>query len=248
MAIAEIPKKLKRDAIVEALLEVRFESAAVPEVFYGRIADHPAWGKFGQRRLPTADIPTVIRDADANLRFQPVFELVEVGGNRVVKIGPRVISLHILAPYLGWTKFKPQLDEMIELLFSKASPLTVKRLGMRYLNALTKQDHGITQVGDLDLRITVAESNLGKALNLNFTREMQDNILCTVRIATPDFISGPVPSGASTLIDVDVYTPDRFTTSESGAAKQWVAEAHEIEKAAFFQLLTKETIEQLREE
>ena len=37
-----IPAKLKHDAIVEALLEVRFDMTTVPEVLFGRLADSAA--------------------------------------------------------------------------------------------------------------------------------------------------------------------------------------------------------------
>jgi hypothetical protein len=35
-----LPKKLKDDAIVEAVFELRFDSSTLAEVFLGRIADH----------------------------------------------------------------------------------------------------------------------------------------------------------------------------------------------------------------
>jgi hypothetical protein len=47
-----IPAKLKYDAIVEALLEVRFDMTTIPEVLLGRLADCPSWKGFEQDRMP----------------------------------------------------------------------------------------------------------------------------------------------------------------------------------------------------
>jgi uncharacterized protein (TIGR04255 family) len=93
-----IPAKLKDDAIVEAVLEVRFDMTTIPEVLLGRLADCPSWKGFEQGRMPTYEIPAFLRQADPNLRYQPVFELHNAEKNRTVRIGDHVLSYHRLAP------------------------------------------------------------------------------------------------------------------------------------------------------
>ena len=63
----ELPKKLKTDAILEAVFEIRFEPdpSLVSEILFGRFADADEWRAFRQVRLPAADIPASIRRADA---------------------------------------------------------------------------------------------------------------------------------------------------------------------------------------
>src|SRR5208337_1279466 len=56
-----LPKKLKCDAIVEALLEWRFESKGLWEVFLGRFADHRNWKGWAQRTLPAYSLPPQLR-------------------------------------------------------------------------------------------------------------------------------------------------------------------------------------------
>ena len=44
--MSKTPKKLKADAIAEALFEVRFqckEAAQLPELVVGKLADNPVW-------------------------------------------------------------------------------------------------------------------------------------------------------------------------------------------------------------
>jgi hypothetical protein len=70
-----IPAKLKNDAIVEALVELRFDmpTGGLPEIFFVRLAQNPAWKDFEQRMLPAFHIPPVVRQSDENLRYQPYF-------------------------------------------------------------------------------------------------------------------------------------------------------------------------------
>jgi hypothetical protein len=48
-------------------------------------------------------------------------------------------------------------------------------------------------------------------------------------------------------VDVDVFTAEGFKSADPTEIKQWVSDAHEVEKAEFFGLLTAKTIEALRE-
>src|SRR2546427_129180 len=109
-----IPAKLKQDAIVEAIFEIRFDTSTIPEVLLGRLADYAPWKAFEQRRLPAYEIPDPVRQVDPNLRYTPVFELQHAAGQRSVRIGAHVLSYHQLAPYVGWPAFKPELIRAIQ--------------------------------------------------------------------------------------------------------------------------------------
>jgi uncharacterized protein (TIGR04255 family) len=147
-----IPKKLKNDAIVEAVVEIRFSTTTIPEILFGRLADYGPWKNFKQQRLPVYEVPPPWRQADPNLRFLPIFELS--GDQRSVRIGPHVISYHRAAPYVGWQQFRLELDETISGLFETAKGLVIHRLGLRHLNALRPDVHDIKSVSDLDLEIS----------------------------------------------------------------------------------------------
>jgi uncharacterized protein (TIGR04255 family) len=99
---AELPDKLKDDAIVEALVELRFETADIPELTIGRLADHSLWADFSRSRTPIADLPAALRQSDVNLKYQATLELKELNGLRLVKIGTNVVSLHNISRYIGW--------------------------------------------------------------------------------------------------------------------------------------------------
>jgi uncharacterized protein (TIGR04255 family) len=241
-----IPAKLKHDAIVEALLEVRFDTTTIPEVLLGRLADCPSWKGFEQERMPTYEIPAFLRQADPNLRYQPIFELHNTEKNRLVRIGGQMLSYHRLAPYESWTKFKPELIAAIDALFAKAEGLTIRRLGLRYINAIRAQLHQISSMADLDLKVTVEDEAVSN-VNVNFTHDLSDDTQCTVRVATTEFVQGTLPPDSRVLIDVDVFTREGSKMNDPQKVKQWVESAHIMEKEQFFRLLTDATIDALEE-
>lgn len=242
-----IPKKLKQDAIVEAIFEMRFDTPTIPEVLFGRLADFAAWKGFTQRRLPAYEIPAAMRQVDPNLRYAPVFELQDQERQRAVKIGAYVLSYHQSSPYTGWAAFKPELTKAIEGLFAKTDDLTIRRLGFRYLNALRSDAHDINLISDLDLTIAVAGDNVAGGVNLNFTTDLPEKAKCTVRIATADFTQGALPPRTAIVVDVDVFTSESYRTKSEADVTNWLEFAHTHEKEQFFRLLTVETIDALKE-
>lgn len=242
-----IPEKLKHDAIVEALFEIRFSMSTIPEVFFGRIADYETWKNFKQTQLPFYQIPAVMRQADPNLRYQPLFALTEEGEQRAVRIGPQAIVYSRGMPYVGWKTFKAELEQVIDAMFMKADDLKVERLGLRYLNALRDDLHGIQSVSDLDLKLEIAGERIAESVNINTTTDGGSDTGCTVRIATTDVIQGNLPPSTSVYVDVDVFTKEGFTTADKGFVKDWIERAHAKEKVHFFRLLKESTIASLRE-
>lgn len=243
----QLPAKLTRDAIVEALLEIRFDMKTLPEVLFGRLASYAPWQTFQQKPMSAYNVPAPMREADVNLRYQPIFELVSDDRTRAVRIGSHVLSFHVMAPYIGWTLFKTELENAVHQLFSSAEDLTVRRIGLRYTNALTPNDHGIRSINDLDVAITIAEERILGSVNLNFMTDLSDNTRCTVRVATKDFVGGAIPEDTTIIIDVDVFTKDSFKTKTIADVQSWIEFAHEKEKVEFFHLLPRKAIDALKE-
>jgi uncharacterized protein (TIGR04255 family) len=156
-----------------------------------------------------------------------------------------VLSYHQLAPYVGWELFRPALWAAIEGLFQKVDGLIVRRLGLRYINAIRSDIHSICSVADLDVMMSVADQPISSNVNLNFTTEISQTTLCTVRVATSDFVQGNLPNTTSAMVDVDVYTKESYRTSDVEEVKRWLEMAHDNEKKQFFQLLTEDSIEAL---
>jgi len=243
-----VPEKLKNDAIVEAIFEIRFSTSTIPEVFFGRISEYEPWRDFKQASLPISQFPVALRQADPNLRYQPVIELLHERERRAVRIGANVISYSRGVPYIGWKAFKAELDEVITGIFQKAKGLSIERLGLRYLNALRDDLHGIGSITDLNLALEIASERITESVNVNITTDRMSETACTVRIATMDIVQGNLPPGTSVYVDVDVFTDNiGFETTDHEFVREWIERAHSKEKAQFFRLLTESKIESLRE-
>ena len=243
-----IPKKLKHDAIVEVVFEIRFSTSTIPEVLVGRISEFGPWNDFTQSSLPLSQIPLVMRQQDPNLKYQPVFALTNEPQKRAVRIGANSIAYSRGMPYVGWDLFKPEVNEVILGLFTKANDLQIERLGLRYLNALREDLHGIRSLSDLDLRIQIEDEVITQSANLNLNFDRKTDTACILRVATPDIVLGQVPAETAVYVDVDIFTgQDGFLTSDRAFVEDWVERAHQKEKEQFFRMLPKPTIDSLRE-
>ena len=244
-----LPRKLRADAIVEALLELQFESDTSPERLIGRIVDSGPWKALEQRNLPAHQVPSALRQLDPSIRYQPTVEIASVGAEpRALKVGPFVVSYHRAKTYVGWERFRPELEETVDILFAAAENLRVTRIGLRYLNAFNARQHGITSIADLDLAVSLAEGRLTSSVNANFLVDLGAMGKCGVRVATKDFVQGPVSAETTAYLDIDVFTNPGFECKSRDAAKQWISDAHTREKQEFFHLLTQRTIDALTED
>jgi uncharacterized protein (TIGR04255 family) len=160
-------------------------------------------------------------------------------------VGAHVLSYHCLAPYVGWDSFSTDFTVAADGLFAKAERVTVHRLGLRYINALTVAAHGIRSVSDLDLEVRASQERLTDRLNLNFTTGAGPNTQCTIRVATREFVQGPSAADATVFVDVDVATTDGFRTDNVDAVKGWATDARRTKNQAFLGLLNAETLRRL---
>jgi len=246
----KLPVKLRNDAILEAVVEIRFEPepSFVPEIFIGRFADNTAWSTFRLARLASADIPARIRQIDANLRYLPSIEMTSPDGGRVLRIGPQSVGYVRRAPYPGWiNSFGNELRNVVDHLYQVVPAVSVSRLGLRYVNALKSDLHNIKGIGDLVIGISIDKRPLSDHLNLNYKTGVGSDFETMTRIASIDLAEGIIPENSTVVVDIDVYTRSDFCTTDVNDVQKWIVEAHDCEKAAFFDVLGKENTERLRE-
>ncbi len=239
------PDRLRDDALVEAICEFRFECHEVTEIVIGRLSDNADWGSFTVERLPSSSIPSAIRENDPNLRFEPTLQLRSDDGRYLVKIGGRVISLHNVQGYCGWDQFQPKLNALIDFIFGRLAELSITRIGFRYVNGLTPERHKISALAELNLSLVVTDNPLDGPINLNYGSTYSDTHRAMTRIASKEFVQGALPEGTIVVIDVDITTPKDLTFSEPDQVKQWVNDAHDFEKDAFFRLIPPEISQEL---
>lgn len=232
-----LPERIEPDAIVEALVEFRFEHADLPEAIVGRLLDAPLWADYSRVRLPTADIPQPIRESDPNLRYVPSIELRNKDHTRSIKIGSHVFSYHVLPPYPGWTVFSEELQDVLSTIVEKLKSDNFSRLGFRYINVLRPDEQHVSGLSDTNITVMVSNERLTNSVNLNYRRPFDSNHTVTVKISTPEFVVGQVRPGYSLLCDIDVATKPEVSLAGLEATLDWINAAHDLEKAEFFKIL-----------
>jgi uncharacterized protein (TIGR04255 family) len=245
--MSNLPKKLKHDSIVEAVVEIQFEQSDVGEVFVGKLAADAAWATYQSQRLPLADLPAMVRDQEPNFKHQPIIQLMRPTPGEILKIGHRVISLHALAPYPGWSNFSQRVDALISALFNATPAVSVHRLGLRYINALTNL-HGMKTLWDLNFEMKVAGSAPQEDVVTAFKIAGDETHAGQVSIASPAYVQGSTVPGAIAFIDVDVFSPSSPGALAADKVRDWFHSAHDIEKAAFFSLWRDDILTALRED
>ena len=155
-----LPERIDPDAILEALVEFRFEHAELPEAIVGRLLDAPLWSDYSQVRLPTADIPQPIRENDPNLRYLPIIELRKNDTTRTAKVGGHVFSYHVLPPYPGWTAFQQEIETVLATIVEKLKSADFSRLGFRYINVFRPDQHHVSGLSDTNITISVGNERL----------------------------------------------------------------------------------------
>jgi len=244
-----IPRKLRDDAILEAVCQLHFTTADLPEMIIGRLSLETKWKDFKPNRLPFADVPAPVRNADANLKAQPTFELRSIDGSRIVRLNESVVSFHLIGvrKYCGWTQFKSEIDETAGAIFERLQKPGITRIALRYINAITQERHFIKSLHGLELEVRAGGGKIEGSLNLNYVEKSGD-FLTTTRIAHPEFVLGKLPEGTVAIVDVEVTTPANFSAPSLTHVMGWVEEAHTYEKQAFFRLIPEQVLSKLRED
>jgi len=240
-----LPDRIDPDAIIEALVEFRFEHAELPEAIVGRLLGASLWAAYSQARLPSADIPQPIKEMDPNLRFQPIIELKKTDGTRVAKIGGNVFSYHIVGSYPGWAIFYQEIDEVLSIITYNLRSENFARLGFRYINLFRPETHHVTGLSETNIAISIGDERLADSLNLNYMRKFETNHTVTVKIATPDLVATNVRTGFSLLCDIDVATKIDAPVNGLDATKEWIETAHDLEKTEFFKILRSDITKKL---
>lgn len=243
--MTDLPQRIAPDAILEGIIELRFEPSDLPEVFLGKLLTTPILRDLSPTRLPQADIPYSAREADPNLRVQPIYQLE--AGNELIRIGTSTISFHVLQPYPGWNAFYRRAGEIIGGTWLAVGAPPLERCGLRYVNALTSDGHGINTIDDLSLAVIVKGQNLVD-VTVSFLSSDAPHTETLVRVASVKHVQGDVPPNSTFAVDLDVRTTGDVSRWKDTDIMAWLAEARAVKNKHFFDLLPARIIETLQVE
>lgn len=235
----KIPRKITPCPILEAVLEIRFESDLPEDAIFGII-----YNKFKNEyshfeKLPVLQIPEAFRSKDPNLMFSPHYKLQE--SNFLLQIGPKVFSLVNIKEYSGWDVFSQKIEETFSAILVELEVVKkITKVGLRYINLF----HEFNIYDKSTLKITLNDNPLN-ANQMNLTTEIpSDNCINQLRILN----SAEVRIGQNVLkgsiIDIDTVAL-QFSANSFENLKDIIEKAHIEEKKLFFSLLTPDFIQTL---
>lgn len=242
------PKKLKHDAIVEAIYDVRFSHDGIPEVALGQLLGDSLWSEFSKETLPISNVPAPVRRADEQMRYEALYVFRDSRSPTMVRIGEQSISLHVLAPYIGWGKWSESIRALNALLVSGIPGLRVVRLGLRYIDALRADVHRIASVTQLAVETNWQGRRISEDILIQFRHRAAEGLDAMIRVAAGISVVGVLPERTSCVTDIDVYSTSPLGRVDQAALDEWAEQAHDINKEIFFGLLPPAQLAELIEE
>ena len=239
-----IPKRLRKEPLIEAIWQVQFDNPgageASPGLLYAMLRkDHPNIQLY---RLPTADIPVSVAQLDPVLRLAAKIRLVEPGGIYFWQVGDRVVTLNCRKPYAGWAKFSDAIKGLTRIIEDSGLVPQPQRHSLRYIDLLTLDEAPDISAIQLDMKIgayTVQKHPLQLRL------ELQNNgVIHVVQIATPAQVQLPEGPQNGSVIDLETFINAQPANWDD--VRKQIDVLHDHSKGLFFeQLLTKQAIEKL---
>lgn len=147
--------------------------------------------------------------------------LVAADDKSFVRLGPRLISVHRLAPYQGWEKFKPDIALTWTALRSILDEVLLERVGLRYVNRIAIPLPEIDLADYFDFRLELGEGLpqetnaliVGAAFSFN-----QDSCRAQLADTVPDS-----PNESAFLLDFDYW---RLGPTLDLDMTEWLEQAH----------------------
>jgi uncharacterized protein (TIGR04255 family) len=133
-------RKYQKPPIIEAVCEFRFEPSSpwdltVPGLVYEKLRNNGF-----PKRIPVTDVEVDNTQSEGRIRQE--FKTVDrvrfsrEDAKAFIQVGPNRLSIHHLKPYPSWEKFEPLIGKGFDAYFGAASPKSIQRIGLRYINRI----------------------------------------------------------------------------------------------------------------
>lgn len=230
------------DPIVEAIFDIRFNcpNNLVSSLILGSLYSTPGFKeRFPTKsRLPAADLPAVMRQADPKLRYQPEYRIQ--GEREAILIGNFNLAITVQEPYPGWKHFKPKILETLDIINNIDEQLNVIRVAFRYINLL-QSDKESTAFDQLNFDGRLGEFDL-KQHNTSIGLELKvGDIDHTVRVNSNATLTNTLnqTSKVGTLLDID--TSRSIEETDFWADKEEIIENVRVAERDIFESLMEQS-------
>lgn len=246
MTIQNLPVKLKKEPLVDAIFEIRFSSSqaastVLPGFFFAKLL--PVTWRI--ETLPMAEIPNQLRSSDPKLRYQPLMRIH--WDDFILMIGDRSLGVACKMPYIGWSAFKNRIVHIFKILFDAKVIQTVERYSLKYVDVVSGKDLK-EQIARVNIDLRVGSHTINQQLFTIRVEIPHDNFRNVIQIAadvTAKISDGQLRKGS--LVDIDTictYNSTDLSTFANELPERLEA-IHIENKKMFFDCLKPETIEYL---
>lgn len=243
-----LPKKLKKEPLIDAVFELRFSSQVPASIVLPGLLFEKLEGGKSIRSLPVSQLPKPLRDSDPNLKFAPLSRIE--WGNFFVSVSDSSVAISSKYPYSGWNLFKPAITRVVQIVAESNIIDTIERYSMKYVDMLQSLD-AKQKVSMINCGLSIAGHSLEKEpfqLRIEIPRDGFINAVQVASSAQAELHDGTKMEGL--IIDVDSFPPPGgFSTAvllENFSEK--LEAIHQTNKAMFFDCLTPEAITSLEPE
>ena len=239
--MTELPSELKHDTILEAIFELRFEPEPPNEAVFGVI--YPiVTAKFPGLKhipLPILQLPDAVRNNDPQFRYQPLNRLQ--GNGLSISIGPRVVSFSIMRPYIGWSKWKPFILDILNNLSVEHVIKNVERAGLRYLNFIERDIFPL-----INAEIIIIDSTV-KPVSTTVRAEIPEGeYIKVIQLANSASINVKGQNKAGSLIDIDIVRNKKIQNYDFKINLETILDkSHKMAKQLFFDIIKKDFLDEL---
>ncbi len=235
------PTKITPDPIIEAVVELRYESDVPRNAILGMLFAQVKSKYPDFKNLPITTIPENIRANDPNFQFSPYYQSQSGAFN--LNVGPRVIALSNTGQYVGWKdNYFPEITELLKSVKTAGIVKHFSRLGVRYVDFF---EPDIFE--NINLSIELNEAPLD-ALQTTFSSIFKANDFLT-KVQVVNNVKATVQKieKVGSIIDTDTYYEPQGKFDFDGL-NNLIDNAHEEAVSFFFNLLKPEFIETLNPE
>lgn len=240
-----LPKRLEKEPLIDAVFEIRFQSATpassiLPGLLFGRLE-----GEKKIEKLPIAQLPEQVRISDPNLKYAPVLRIV--WKNFSLMISDNGLTVGCMLPYPGWSSFKEIILEVIGYLSNSNVINKVERYSIKYVDIIPANSLK-DQVSAVNLELVIGKHKLDKEfyqVRVDIPIDDFVNIIILSSAANVILPSGEKRSGVA--VDIDTILDLGKVPIEDIYAKldKNLEKMHDLNGKIFFSCLTEKTIENL---
>lgn len=238
--ISKLPSKIDMNVLLNATIEVRFDSDIYAEMIvwplYEKIKDRYA----KPQMFPVAQIPQDVRKQNPNFKSVLLYAINSKDNNISIGCGDGVLNITLLNfSYDTWDKLFEQFKTIYELLEDNIP--VIKRVGVRYINVIDKE---YVNPDNFTFKFTVRDETLLNTPLVSIFEFDIDGKKAKVNISNKAryqyFEDGEEKNKNDVLIiDIDVIDEKDIQNSELGQATK---DCHTSLKKIFFGLCSEKFI------